>query len=68
MNKNFSDKDINGKIKNAIKNKDASTLLSSLSENDKKLFDSLLRDEKARNEILSSPEAHAIITALFGGR
>ena len=68
MNKNFADKKISSEMKNAIKNKDAASLISNLNSEDKKLLDSLLNDEKKRKEFLSSPEAKAIISSLFKGR
>ena len=55
-------------INRAIKNNDAASLVSALSDEDKKLLDTLLKDEKARKEFLSSKEAGAIISALFKGR
>ena len=68
MNKNFADKKISSEMKNSIKNKDAASLMSALNAEDKKLLDTLLNDEKKRKEFLSSPEAKAIISALFKGR
>ncbi|MBQ5910700.1 MAG: hypothetical protein IIW94_01660 [Clostridia bacterium] len=68
MNKNFSGKNISGEMKNAIKNADTASLMSSLSAEDKKVLDTLLNDDARRQEFLSSPEAKAIISALFKGR
>ncbi len=68
INKNFSDKNFNDDIKDAINKKDTAALLSSLSDEDKKLLDTLLKDEKAREEFLSSSDARKIISALFGSR
>lgn len=68
MNKNFANKKISNEMKNAIKNKDAASLMSNLNAEDKKLLDTLLNDEKKRKEFLSSPEAKAIISSLFKGR
>lgn len=57
-----------GEIKKAIENKDASVLLSMLSDQDKKLLDSLLSNEKEREAFLSSKDAKTIISNLFKGR
>ena len=68
INKNFYDKNFNDDIKEAINKKDTAALLSSLSNEDKKLLDTLLKDDKAREEFLSSSNARKIISALFGSR
>lgn len=68
MNKNFSPDNMSDDIKNAIKKNDTSALLSSLSDEDKKLFNALLKDEKARNEFLSSPQAKILLSTLLKGR
>ena len=68
INKNFYDKNFNDDIKDAINKKDTAALLSSLSDEDKKLLDTLLMDNKAREEFLSSSDARKIISALFGSR
>lgn len=68
INKNFYDKNFNDDIKDAINKKDTAALLSSLSDEDKKLLDTLLKDNKAREEFLSSSDARKIISALFGSR
>lgn len=68
MDKNLND--ISGKIsKEAIekaKNGDNSALLSSLSKEDKEKVEGLLKDKQALQNILSSPEAKAIIKMLGG--
>ena len=56
INKNFSDKNFNDDIKEAINKKDTAALLSSLSNEDKKLLDTLLKDDKAREEFLKQLE------------
>lgn len=68
INKNFYDKNFNDNIKDAINKKDTAALLSALSDEDKKLLDTLLKDNKAREEFLSSSDARKIISALFGSR
>lgn len=68
INKNFYDKNFNDDIKDAINKKDTAALLSALSDEDKKLLDTLLKDNKAREEFLSSSDARKIISALFGSR
>ena len=65
ISKNISNQDLKGEIKEAINKKDTAALLSSLSDEDKKLLNALLKDEKARKEFLSSDEARKIISALF---
>ena len=68
INKNFYDKNFNDDNKDAINKKDTAALLSALSDEDKKLLDTLLKDNKAREEFLSSSDARKIISALFGSR
>lgn len=69
MDKNLNN--IGGKIsKEAIekaKKGDNSALLSSLSDEDKQKIEGLLKDKKALSNILSTPEAKAIMK-LFGGK
>ena len=64
MDKNFSDKSIS----KAIKNKDTDTLIAALSEDEKKLLNTLLKDESKRREFLSSEKAQSIISNLFKDR
>ena len=64
MDKNFSDKSIS----KAIKNKDTDTLIAALSEDEKKLLNTLLNDESKRREFLSSKRAQSIISNLFKDR
>lgn len=64
MDKNFSGVDLN----RVIKGRDTDALVSSLSDEDKKLLNSLLNDEAKRKEFLSSKEAKAIMSSLFRGR
>ena len=47
-----------------MKNKNVNELISSLNDNDKQLLDRLLKDEKAREKILSSNEAKMLINLL----
>ena len=69
MDKNLNN--IGGKIsKEAIekaKKGDNSALLSSLSDEDKQKIEGLLKDKNALSNILSTPEAKAIMK-LFGGK
>ena len=60
--------DLTDDIKNAAKNSDISTLMGMLSDTDKEVFASLLKDKKARDEILRSPEARSLFEKLLGGR
>ena len=64
MNKNFSAES----VQKIIKNKDTDALISALSDEDRKLLDSLLQDENKRKEFLSSKKAQAIISTIFKGR
>lgn len=64
MDKNISDKSIS----KAIKNKDADTLIAALSDDEKKLLSTLLKDESKRREFLSSKGAQNIISNLFKDR
>lgn len=68
INKNASNNDFNEKIKKATGGKDTAAMLSSLNYEERKLLDTLLKDEKARQEFLSSAEAKKIISMLFGSR
>ena len=59
---------LNEDIKKAARNADVSSLMGMLSDTDKQVFASLLRDKKARDELLSSPEARSLLKKLLGGR
>ncbi len=65
MNKN---EELSDKIKKALGNTDVSALLGMLSEKDKEVFSGLLKDKKARQELLASPEAQNLMEKLMGGR
>ena len=52
------------KILKDVKNKNVNELISSLNENDKQMLDRLLKDEKAREKLLSSKEAQIIFNLL----
>lgn len=63
------DKNISGEsIRKAIKSRDADTLISALSDDEKKLLNSLLKDEQKRREFLSSSKAQNIMSELFRQR
>lgn len=47
-----------------IKNKNVNELISSLSDTDKQILDKLLKDKKAREELLSSNEAKMLFNLL----
>lgn len=68
INKNTSNNDFAEKIKKAVNCKDADAMIATLGTEERKLFDKLLKDDKARQEFLSSDEAKKIISALFGSR
>lgn len=65
MSKN---ENLNEDIKKVARNADISSLMGMLSDTDKQVFASLLRDKKARDELLSSPEAKSLFKKLLGGR
>lgn len=47
-----------------IKNKNVNELISSLCDTDKQILDKLLKDKKAREELLSSNEAKMLFNLL----
>lgn len=54
------------RLKKAVQNGDKGALMDSLSETDKEVLRSFMRDKEARDKLLSSPEVQALITNLFG--
>ena len=52
------------KILKGVQNKNVNELISSLNETDKQMLDRLLKDEKAREKLLSSKEAQMILNLL----
>ncbi len=60
--------DLRGDIKKAAVKGDASALMGLLSDKDKEVFAALLKDKKAREELLSSPEARLLLEKFLGGR
>jgi hypothetical protein len=54
------------RLKKAVKKGDKKALMDSLSENDKEVLRSFMRDKEARDRLLSSPEVQALISNLFG--
>lgn len=69
MNNNINkNKFFNPTISDAIKKKDTDALIGSLSAEDRQKLNAVLNDKEALSEALKSPEAMAIIKALFGGK
>lgn len=54
------------RLKKAVQNGDKGALMGALSETDKEVLRSFMRDKEARDKLLSSPEVQALITNLFG--
>ena len=65
LSRMFGDKSTEG-INKAINSGDASALLSSLSASDRKMFEQLLNNKGAVEQLLSSPEAIRLISELMG--
>lgn len=53
--------------KNAIKNRNAESLVSKLSSKDKEKLNSILSDKEALKAALSSPQAQMLLKMLSGG-
>lgn len=53
---------------NAAKNGDVNSLISGLSDKEKQLLSSLMKDKTARENFLASEEAKRIISELMNGR
>lgn len=69
MNNNINKKTIlNSSISEAVKKGDKDALINSLSKEDKEKLNAVLNDKNALNAALKSPEAMAIMKALFGGK
>lgn len=66
MNNNRNLNGLNEKaIKAAIKSGNKDVLLNSLSETDKEVLKSFMNNKEARDKLLSSPEAKALISKLM---
>lgn len=52
------------KLIQGVKSKDVNELISSLNDSDKQLLDKLLKDKKAREELLASNEAKMLFNLL----
>lgn len=59
---------LNDTLKAAVKRKDKDALLNSLSDEEREKLNSVLSDKNALEAALKSPEAKAIMKALFGGK
>lgn len=55
-------------MKKAIKNKDASALMSQLSDSERQFLDTLMKDKEARDNLLSSPKLKTMLDSLLNGR
>jgi len=55
-------------LADAVKKKDKNGLINSLSDEDKKKLNSVLNNKQALSDAINSPEARALIKALFGGK
>lgn len=55
-------------IKKAAQKADVSSLMGMLSSKDKEVFNSLLKNKQARDELLGSPEAQELLRKLMGGK
>ena len=52
------------KLIKGVKNKNVNELISSLNDTDKQMLDKLLKDKKAREELLSSNEAKMLFNLI----
>ncbi len=55
-------------MKKAIKNKDASALMSQLNDDERQLLNTLMQDKKAREDLLNSPQLKKMLDSLLNGR
>lgn len=63
----FSDHETD-QLKKAVKTRNVSGLMSKLSENDRKTLNTLLTDQKAREELMSSPQVQQLLQAFMKGK
>ena len=68
INQAFETFNSNDKLKNAAKSGNIDEVLKNLSPDQASTLSKILSDKKAAEEILSSPQAAAIMKALFGNK
>ena len=68
INQAFETFNSNDKLKNAAKSGNIDEVLKNLSPDQATILNKVLSDKKAAEEILSSPQAAAIMKALFGNK
>lgn len=68
INQAFESFNSNDKLKNAAKSGNIDEVLKNLSPDQATILNKVLSDKKATEEILSSPQAAAIMKALFGNK
>ena len=68
INQAFETFNSNDKLKNAAKSGNIDEVLKNLSPEQAATLNKVLSDKKAAEEILSSPQAAAIMKALFGNK
>lgn len=68
INQAFETFNSNDKLKNAAKSGNIDEVLKNLSPEQATILNKVLSDKKAAEEILSSPQAAAIMKALFGNK
>lgn len=68
INQAFEAFNSNEKLKNAAKSGKVDDILKNLSPSQAAMLNKVLSDKKAAEEILSSPQAAAIMKALFGNK
>ncbi|MBR5452374.1 MAG: hypothetical protein IKV36_05235 [Clostridia bacterium] len=68
FNQAFEKINANQNLKNAAKSGNIDDVLKNLSPDQASMLNKILSDKKATEEILSSPQAAAIMKALFGNK
>ena len=68
INQAFETFNSNDKLKNAAKSGNIDEVLKNLSPEQATILNKVLSDKKATEEILSSPQAAAIMKALYGNK
>ena len=66
INQTFENFKVDENIKNAAKSENIDEMLKNLTPDQASMLNKILSDKKATEEILSSPQAAAIMKALFG--
>lgn len=55
----------NKNLESGIKNRNVNQLISALSDSDKAMLNNLLKDQKARDELLSSPQVKQFLNTFM---